>query len=75
MQVFVFRAGDRSVLGYTFDKRAANLPPRHAPWALAGELASHWVIGAQGNPVTEAIRRDGYDLAPLRGIIAKHSQQ
>jgi hypothetical protein len=61
--IFVFiSARDRAVLGFTSDQTGCNLPREYAPWEPATQGGAV-LVGGESDPVTKAVRRDGFFLA------------
>jgi hypothetical protein len=62
--IFVFVSSkDREVLGFTADQTGGNLPSGYAPWEPATGGGAVLVGSDDADPVTEAVRRDGFFLA------------
>lgn len=64
MRIFVFvSTRDRDVLGFTANQTAKNLPADYAPWEPAEDGGAVLLGGGDADPVTQAVRRDGFFLA------------
>jgi hypothetical protein len=62
--IFVFFSSkDADVLAFTSDQSGSNLPLDYAPWKPAAEGGAVLASGGGADPVTEAVRRDGFFLA------------
>jgi hypothetical protein len=60
MRIYVFAPQqDATLIGFTSDESGANLPDELGPWHQA-ELSGVVVIGVRDDPITQAVRRDGY---------------
>jgi hypothetical protein len=60
MRIYVYVSQrDPGILGFTSDETGANLPDGHGPWCEETE-PDVVVIDADGDPIAEAVRRDGF---------------
>jgi hypothetical protein len=60
MRIYVYVSQqDRELVGFTSDEAGANLPDELGPWHQE-ELSGVIVIGVGDDPITEAVRHDGY---------------
>jgi hypothetical protein len=68
MRIYVYVSQqDPELIGFTFGEAGANLPDEFGPWHQE-ELPGVVVIGVGDDPITEAVRRDGYIIVTDRSI-------
>jgi hypothetical protein len=68
MRIYVYVSQqDPETIGFTFNEAGANLPDELGPW-LREELPGVVVIEVGGEPITEAVRRDGYFIVTDRSL-------
>jgi hypothetical protein len=64
MRIYVFVSDkDPAILGFTSDEAGANLPDALGPWREEVEPGI-FVVGTDHDPITEAVRRDGFCIFP-----------
>jgi hypothetical protein len=70
MRIYVYVSQqDPELIGFTADRAGANLPDKLRPWhqeELSGVVIV--VIGVGDDPITEAVRHNGYCMVTDRSI-------
>lgn len=68
MRIYVYVSQqDLELIGFNLDEAGANLPDELGPWHQE-ELPRVVVVGVGDDPMTEAVRRDGYCIVTDRSI-------
>jgi hypothetical protein len=66
MRIYVFVSGkDPDVLAFTLNETGNDLPAALGPWYLE-TIPGVVVIDIENDPITEAVRRDGYFITTDR---------
>ena len=68
MRIYVYMSDkDAQILAFTADASGGNLPGKHGPWTL-GTAPDVFAMGGEDDPVSAAIRRDGYFISGGQSI-------
>jgi hypothetical protein len=63
MHIYVFISRkDPDVLAFTLNETGDNLPAALGPW-YQESMPGVYVVGVENDPITEAVRQDGYCIA------------